>query len=393
MLSQKKQTISIDHLAIIIGVMKFWDQNIPLLAYEWRNDSLKNIRINLIHCNISDDDLKKIVIFLNRIPGIYSLHLHLADNHIGPEGMEYFAKYFLNHQCPNELKLNLQHNKIGDLGSKYLAHALKKHTPTLLHISLDCNEISHHGAKSLAAMLQCGHMPKGLKLSLNNNRIGNEGIKYLALALKSGKSPEGLQLHLMHTHLNDESLIFFAEAFVQGRVPKEVKLNLGRNHISDIGAINLVKSLKKPRSPKNLYLGLENNHIETKGAYAFIALFCGCSAPINLQIDLTENPLPNYLLSLLLQLENKNVIKHAGRSCVMFHRASYDSHHIISKLPLELLFMIYCYVFPYPEQVIEKKYFAINIIRFFQPSHHDNPTKTAKNYKNQQRTTRPCTLL
>eukprot|EP00511_Aplanochytrium_stocchinoi_P011954 CAMPEP_0204875770 /NCGR_PEP_ID=MMETSP1348-20121228/46820_1 /ASSEMBLY_ACC=CAM_ASM_000700 /TAXON_ID=215587 /ORGANISM="Aplanochytrium stocchinoi, Strain GSBS06" /LENGTH=757 /DNA_ID=CAMNT_0052032375 /DNA_START=59 /DNA_END=2329 /DNA_ORIENTATION=- len=120
--------------------------------------------------------------------------------------------------------LNLEGNKLGDLGAENIANALKDNK-SLVALCLAKNQISKVGAQHIADALQvnqtlqnldlrsnhltdfgCKHLAKALSmesnpntsliiLCLNSNDIGNPGAAYLADALKLNKSLTSLSIH------------------------------------------------------------------------------------------------------------------------------------------------------------------------------------------------------
>lgn len=88
--------------------------------------------------------------------------------------------------------LNLEHNKIGDVGITFLAPWLKNHSK-LRKLSLDHNEIMGAGIECLSEVLSEHGSLKSLKLHKNN--VGNRGAVALANMLQKNSSLTDLDIN------------------------------------------------------------------------------------------------------------------------------------------------------------------------------------------------------
>eukprot|EP00029_Vermamoeba_vermiformis_P005289 TRINITY_DN1793_c0_g1_i4.p1 TRINITY_DN1793_c0_g1~~TRINITY_DN1793_c0_g1_i4.p1 ORF type:complete len:603 (-),score=117.67 TRINITY_DN1793_c0_g1_i4:86-1840(-) len=92
---------------------------------------------------------------------------------------------------PSITQLNLEGNKIGAEGARYLAAALEKNS-SITQLSLARNNMGDKGAQYLAAALEKNSSITDL--DLRNNNIGDEGAQYLATVLEKNSSITDLDL-------------------------------------------------------------------------------------------------------------------------------------------------------------------------------------------------------
>jgi hypothetical protein len=99
-------------------------------------------------------------------------------------------KIFDSNLCPKRLRLNLSANAITDTGAIAVAEAIKsgscrKHE--VAEINMENNDITVIGINALTEALKSPECPDDFRMGLSTNHLGEEGIKPLIEALESGE--------------------------------------------------------------------------------------------------------------------------------------------------------------------------------------------------------------
>jgi Ran GTPase-activating protein (RanGAP) involved in mRNA processing and transport len=231
---------------------------------------LNNFNFGLNGCEILSEIMKNLESF--RI-------LNLRSNSIYAEGMKMILKPvlntpFFNKLCQSLMVLNIDNNKLGSKGVKYLT-CLLKNSISLESLSLNNNNMLSKGVKYLYHSLKCSSNLSSL--SLNYNNIDSQGCDYLVSIIRSHES--------------------LKELFLES------------NNLCDEGGIKLFKTLKEFSKLQQLsiaYNSLTGNTASSIGEYLF-----GNESLISLNLsnnDFSENFVEiSYSLSENSQLKELNL--------------------------------------------------------------------------------------
>lgn len=162
------------------------------------NIDLNNFNFGLNGCEILSEIMKNLESF--KI-------LNLRSNSIYAEGMKMILKPVLNtpffeRLCQSLMILNVDNNKLGSKGVKYLT-CLLKHSSCLESLSLNNNNILSKGVKYLYHSLKSSI--NLTSLSLNYNNISYQGCDYLTSLIRSHEALK--ELYLESNNIGDEGAI------------------------------------------------------------------------------------------------------------------------------------------------------------------------------------------
>ena len=135
-------------------------------------------------------------------------YLNISGNKIGVIGVRWLAGAL--RAGWNLTRLDLSSNSIGDIGAKLFSEALcsKNGLKDLLLSNCDIGDV---GVKWISEALPAAKLEE---LVLSQNNIGDEGARMLAKALQSGA--EVKVLNLRFTNIKTEGMRFFANALISG---------------------------------------------------------------------------------------------------------------------------------------------------------------------------------
>ena len=113
------------------------------------------------------------------------LSIHCGALNLGVDGIIQLQEKFAKLPGATSMTLDLQHNDIGDAGTKLVGLALEKSTSlTSLTLQMDGNSIGDEGVRSLGVAIGKMNSLRSLSLSLRYNQIGSAGLGDLASDLK-----------------------------------------------------------------------------------------------------------------------------------------------------------------------------------------------------------------
>lgn len=133
-----------------------------------------------------------------------------------------------------------------------------KPTTSLTVLNLEGNRIAELGAKSLAKSLKSNYTLK--RLSLYDNQVSDEGARWLGEGLKSNLTL--YDLNLGGNQISDDGIMGLSEGLQMNTGLARLWLHF--NHIKDAGMRKLSQALKGNNTLKELYL--DNNEIRDEGA-------------------------------------------------------------------------------------------------------------------------------
>jgi hypothetical protein len=144
---------------------------------------LRNRSINQLSVNCVNFDLSSVISFITNLHGNSSLQLLYMDRPLLNGSQEddlsiHIGRVLIQPTC-NLFDLSLKYCNINNHGAKLLADALMVNE-TLLNINLECNRIGDIGAEALASYLITRGGSSVRFLGLSNNMVGDEGANALA---------------------------------------------------------------------------------------------------------------------------------------------------------------------------------------------------------------------
>ena len=238
--------------------------NFGINGCEILSEIMKNLDgikvLNLRSNNIYSDGLKTILTPVLNTPQISKLCnclvlLNIDNNKLGAKGTKYLS-YFLKFCCSLE-SLSINNNNIMSKGMKYLQFSLKS-SENLRVLSLNYNNIDSHGCDYLGLIIKEHKVIK--ELSLESNCICDEGASTLFKTLKTNTYIK--QLSISYNSLTSKSDSVIGNYLSTNN--NLVSLNLSNNNFSDsIEAI--ASALSRNSSLKELNLNstsLSNEGIE-----------------------------------------------------------------------------------------------------------------------------------
>lgn len=157
--------------------------------------------------------------------------------------------------------LDLDFNKIGDIGATELAEGIKVNN-SLQSLDLHFNKISPAGAKAIQEALLVNKCL--LTLSLHGNHIGDAGARSIAESLQSNTTLQTLSLG--KNGIGNDGATILAESLRANSGLQE--LHLEDNRISDSGATAFVRNLRGNSTLRELWL---INNLVTGAALAAFA--------------------------------------------------------------------------------------------------------------------------
>jgi hypothetical protein len=182
--------------------------------------------LNLENYRVTHEDISIIKSFIREHPEVTSLNL--ANNNIGPKGVEKLAK---SKTFSNLTSLNLANNNIGPKGVEKLAKS--KTFSNLTSLDLADNHIGDEGAGKLVESRTLSNLTS---LDLADNHIGDEGAGKL---VESRTLSNLTSLDLADNHIGDEG----AGKLVESRTFSNLtSLNLAYNNIKPKGVKKLLES-------------------------------------------------------------------------------------------------------------------------------------------------------
>ncbi|KAH7298576.1 hypothetical protein KP509_25G050000 [Ceratopteris richardii] len=139
-------------------------------------------------------------------------NLDLSCNHLDDDKVKILLKGMMSHPCL--LRLNLCHNRVGDVGVAVISKFLVTEKCILTDLSLGDNYFTSQGGKDLAEALKTNTLLSCLNLGYNR-KIGDEGGRAILDGLQSNSSLQGLSL--ASCGLGEESMISLGKAISSSR--------------------------------------------------------------------------------------------------------------------------------------------------------------------------------
>ncbi len=126
--------------------------------------------------------------------------------------------------------------------------------------------------------LKSGNWPNKLKLNLNHQNMGDEGAKAIADLLKSGNCPTGFETNLEYNQISDEGAKAIIDALQSGKCPLELKIKLQGNKLSQAYLTEIDYLLEKNNLKHHAMAYLKSLRIKRKSQHSFSKVL-----PIKLQ--------------------------------------------------------------------------------------------------------------
>lgn len=189
--------------------------------------------LSLWYCGINAEGMKYIAELVKSNTNLTKLNLR--DNNIGEEGLGYLARAlaFNNHL----ITLNLFQIEVSSEALVEFLPILLSNNKTLKDLDLGANNINSATMQKISkAISECSLE----KLNLDNNKLGADGMKYLAMAL-SGPNCKLRSIDLTLNNIGSEGAKALAEGILKNKSLKE--LELLDNNIGPEGAVFIAKLL------------------------------------------------------------------------------------------------------------------------------------------------------
>jgi len=227
--------------------------------------------------------------------------LQLDHNLLGDASAEALAVTLRSRRCSLE-SVDLDFNRIGDLGAKHLAAALEVNA-SLKELQLHCNAVAGIGAAALAQALRTNRTVHSL--SLHGNRVQNDGAVKLAEALEANSTIKTLSLH--GNGVGDIGASRLAKALQVNTTLSE--LALGFNEIGDPSCLDIGVMLGKNSTLRELHL--DKNQVGDKGA-KFLAEGLRQNRALR-ELWLVNNPITGSGITVLAEaLEENDCLQRLG---------------------------------------------------------------------------------
>ncbi|KAK7484966.1 hypothetical protein BaRGS_00023744 [Batillaria attramentaria] len=241
--------------------------------------SVSRSRVVVGHSGLCPLDIKCIAISL--LSDIIVHELHLQDNRMGPEGMQYLAECLQSNR--NVKVLDVSDNMLGRTGAKILAEVIKEND-ALLSLRAAGNKFN-----SRAGMF----IGEALRLDLSRNEFADEGGVCLADGLGENSSLQGVDLS--YNHLRWDSMRAMATAIEDNISIRN--LDLSWNGVGLDGCKQIGEALSD--NYRLLTLHLRGCRID---AQSLITLIKNMNTNDTLKtIDISQNPLTNSDAILLMK--------------------------------------------------------------------------------------------
>jgi ankyrin repeat protein len=147
------------------------------------------------------------------------------------------------------VNLNLDQNKVSDLGITYLAHSLKSNH-VLKSLSLNENKFGPNGATALSTCLALNSCLSQLRIS--KNRIRDEGLREVCKALTSNVDTKIQLLNVGENGIGAIGMRFLGRLFACNRTLQALSVN--NNCVGGDGSFLLAQGLRKNSSIQELDL-------------------------------------------------------------------------------------------------------------------------------------------
>ena len=230
-----------------------------------KKEKIKFNAVDLSECSLAPIDVAAVLHFLENAEEV--LYINLQYNKLGDLGANEVKKIAVNKE--RKLKsLNLSHNQLTDNAAKDFAAALLKHSNCKLE-SLDLAEkkFTDNAAKNFSAALK--HSNCKLKsLNLSHNQFTDNAAKDFAAALQHSNCKLE-SLDLMNNNFTDNAAKDFAAALQHSNC-KLKSLSLRYNHSTDNAAKDFAAALQHSNC-KLKSLSLRGNNFTVNAAKDFAA--------------------------------------------------------------------------------------------------------------------------
>ncbi|XP_062895925.1 LOW QUALITY PROTEIN: NACHT, LRR and PYD domains-containing protein 12-like [Mobula hypostoma] len=247
-----------------LGANELGDSGVKLVSAALTNSKCCIQKLWLFDVSLTANGAKDLISTLSTSRSLKELSL--SDNNLGDSGVKLVSAALRDSECkiqklwlwnvgltdsgagdlnatlggnPSLTVLNLNNNKLEDLGVKLVSAALKKSRCKLQELGLRDVGLTDSGAKDLASALSTN--PSLTELNLNDNKLGDSGVKLLSEALKKAKC-KIQKLWLRDVGLTNPGAEDLASALSSN--PSLMELNLGANKLGDSGVKMLSAALK-----------------------------------------------------------------------------------------------------------------------------------------------------
>ena len=135
------------------------------------------------------------------------ISIDITHNLIGNPGAEAIANGIIDGYWRLDDLFDAKFNQIGNTGAIALAAAvMRKRTLPRFTFNLSYNLIKDEGVAGIARLLMKPH-PDNMAIDISHNKITNAGIKCLADALDSGRCAQGISFNITNIYAYDENQI------------------------------------------------------------------------------------------------------------------------------------------------------------------------------------------
>ncbi|XP_076835418.1 NACHT, LRR and PYD domains-containing protein 12-like isoform X2 [Brachyhypopomus gauderio] len=208
------------------------------------NPSSHLMELNLNHNKPGDSGVKQLAALLEE-PHCTLEILELSNCSIREEGCAALASSIRSQPLSHLIELNLNRNKPGDSGVKQFCALLVDPHCKLVILQLSNCGIQEEGCAALASALRSNPSSHLRKLNLNHNKPGNLGVKQLSALLEDPHSMLEV-LTLSWCRITEEDCATLASALRSNPSSHLRELNLSHNKPGDSGVKQLSALLEDP---------------------------------------------------------------------------------------------------------------------------------------------------
>ncbi|XP_059818694.1 NACHT, LRR and PYD domains-containing protein 3-like isoform X1 [Hypanus sabinus] len=268
-----------------LGGNKLGDSGVKLVSAALRNPECKIQKLWMWNVGLTDSAAGDLASVFGRNASLMVLSLN--NNKLGDTGVKLVSAALMKSGCKlQELglrdvgltdsgakdlvsalstnksltELNLNDNKLGDLGVKLVSAALRNPKRKIQKLWLRDVGLTDSGAEDLASALNTN--PSLTELNLGGNKLGDSGVKLVSAALRNPEC-KIQKLWLWNVGLTDSAAGDLASAL--SRNPSLMVLSLNDNKLGDAG-VKLVSAALLKSGCKLQELGLWNVGLTDSGA-------------------------------------------------------------------------------------------------------------------------------
>ncbi|KAL4494191.1 hypothetical protein ABPG73_018710 [Tetrahymena malaccensis] len=269
------------------------DKSVSELCKGLKNSqNLNSLSLQLENNKIGNLGAHEIGNYLGSINSLKNLTIDLKRNKVSQQGGFDLCNGLSNCQNLSVLSLDFYYNSVNEEIVSGLCSRLGNCSSiNILHIGLSDNQIHAKGSSCLFVGLEDCLNLKTLTIDLITNKIGSKGLTSLGNSLKNCKNLKNLTLKLRNNNISEVGGQDLGLNLSKCKGLAFLSINLVMNRIGSLGISGLTKKLHQISHLKNLILYLNNNKIGSQGIIELGIGIRKIVSLVTLTIDLNQNEL------------------------------------------------------------------------------------------------------